>query len=279
MSNETTNPVTDETILEPEVREDDAPIDEPSEESNEDDSAIDDSEEVEHEGKKYKIPKELKSALMMQADYTRKTQEVAELRKAAENERDAVKRQAEVQQSDIREYAQLYSIEERLKQFEQVNWQQYSQQDPVQAQASWFEYSQLKDQGHKLATNVSQRERQREFERQQETAKQIEQGQASLAKEIKGWSPELGVKLQVFAKSEGWSDREISNITVAQVKTLHSKYLISEQLVKKQSTAPKIEAKPVTQVGGGGATSKKSPSQMTDKEFSDWRRAQIKNRN
>ena len=42
----------------------------------------DDSEEVEHEGQKYRIPKALKSALMMNADYTRKTQEVAEQRPA-----------------------------------------------------------------------------------------------------------------------------------------------------------------------------------------------------
>ena len=43
-------------------------------------------EEVEHEGKKYQIPKPLKGALLMQADYTRKTQEVAEQRRAVEEQ-------------------------------------------------------------------------------------------------------------------------------------------------------------------------------------------------
>lgn len=44
--------------------------------------AEDETEEVEHEGKTYKVHKDLKPALMFNADYTRKTQEVAEARKA-----------------------------------------------------------------------------------------------------------------------------------------------------------------------------------------------------
>src|SRR5215475_66105 len=38
-------------------------------------------EEVEFAGKQYRLPKELKSALMMHTDYTRKTQEVAQGRR------------------------------------------------------------------------------------------------------------------------------------------------------------------------------------------------------
>lgn len=53
-----------------------------SNEDNEEGSQEDDLEEVEHSGKKYRIPKELKPALMLQADYTRKTQEAAEARRA-----------------------------------------------------------------------------------------------------------------------------------------------------------------------------------------------------
>src|SRR5215216_3195421 len=48
----------------------------------------DEFEDVDFAGKQYRLPKELKSALMMQADYTRKTQDVAEQRKALEGERE-----------------------------------------------------------------------------------------------------------------------------------------------------------------------------------------------
>ena len=40
----------------------------------------DDTEEVDYEGKKYRVPKDIKDALLRQSDYTRKTQELAEHR-------------------------------------------------------------------------------------------------------------------------------------------------------------------------------------------------------
>ena len=50
----------------------------------------DDSEEVEYEGSLYRVPKELKEAVIRHADYTRKTQEVAQLRNMAAAERQGV---------------------------------------------------------------------------------------------------------------------------------------------------------------------------------------------
>jgi hypothetical protein len=56
--------------------------------SDEESEAIDPAEEeIEHEGRKYLVPKALKPLLLMQADYTRKTQEVAEQRRAVMAER------------------------------------------------------------------------------------------------------------------------------------------------------------------------------------------------
>jgi len=43
-----------------------------------------DLEEIEHDGKKHRVPKELKDAFLRQSDYTRKTQEVAEARRQVE---------------------------------------------------------------------------------------------------------------------------------------------------------------------------------------------------
>ena len=49
-------------------------------------AADEETEEVEHDGKKAKIPAWLKPAMMMQADYTKKTQEVAEQRRTVESQ-------------------------------------------------------------------------------------------------------------------------------------------------------------------------------------------------
>lgn len=270
MSEETTNPVSES--IEPEVSDDADSLKDDDAESTAAEAEAEE-EEVEHEGTKYKIPRALKSALMMQADYTRKTQEVAQERKGIEQDRERFVQQVQAQQADMREYAQLYSVGERLQQYEQVNWQKYSADDPVAAQAAFFEYSQLKEARSTLANNLTQKQEQKAFEKQQETAKQLEQSQATLAREIKGWSPALQQQLVTFARQDGWSDSEINNVTVAQIKTLHAR-LIGDQVIKKQlEAAPKTEAKPVTQVGGGGASARKSPTQMSDSEFAKWRHA------
>jgi hypothetical protein len=49
------------------------------------DDADDSLDEIEYEGKKHRVPKELKDAFMRNADYTQKTQQVAEARKTVES--------------------------------------------------------------------------------------------------------------------------------------------------------------------------------------------------
>lgn len=274
MSEETTNSIPDEVLEEAEVEQEvEDSNDEP--ESGEE---VDDSEEVEHEGKKYRIPKELKSALMMQSDYTRKTQEVANERRQIEQHAQRIEQEAQAHREDIVDYAKYVAVEDRLQQFGQVNWTQLSDDDPVTAQKLWIEYTQLKDTRNQLGSNLSYRQQQRDFEKQQKSAKHLEEGRAVLAREIKDWSPQLASALADFARSDGWSESEITNITAAQVKSLHRSY-VGSQILKKQ--APKqapTPAMPVTKVGGT-ASVKKSPSSMTDKEFAAWRHSQIKNRN
>ena len=244
--------------------------------SEESDEVIDDSEEVEHEGKKYRVPKELKSALMRQDDYTRKTQEVAEQRRQIEEHAQRVQRESVEHQEDIQDYARLVATNDRLAQFEQVDWTALADNDPVTAQKLWFEFTQLKEQRNQLGSNLTHRQQQRQYHAQQQTARQLEEGRAQLAREIKDWSPQLALELAAFAKADGWSDAEIERITPAQVKSLNRSYM-GEKLLKSTPKAKPVDAKPVTQVSGV-AKVKKDPARMTDAEFSAWRRSQIKNR-
>src|SRR5437868_9942337 len=91
MDSDTTNPAEGEDNAEailPDAQEVD-----PQAVDNESDAAgeePEESDEIEHEGRKYQVPKALKPLLLMQADYTRKTQEVAEQRRAVQAERQAL---------------------------------------------------------------------------------------------------------------------------------------------------------------------------------------------
>ena len=79
----------------------------------------DDREEVDFEGRKYTVARALKDALLRQADYTRKTQELADGRKAFEAER-ATFQQAS--QAEIAARAQVVAIDQSLSQYRNVDW-------------------------------------------------------------------------------------------------------------------------------------------------------------
>ena len=83
-------------------------------------------DETEFEGKKYRVPKELKDALLRQADYTRKTQEVAEIRRAAESERAAIKQAVEADEAADELKADLRTVDKALKSFENVDWSRFA---------------------------------------------------------------------------------------------------------------------------------------------------------
>ena len=83
-------------------------------------------EEVDWNGKRYSIPAELKPALMMQADYTRKTQELAEVRKALESEKFVMNSNAQFQQQVqplLDKQRELASYKEQAK---KIDWTQLS---------------------------------------------------------------------------------------------------------------------------------------------------------
>ena len=94
-----------------------------------DDDLEDEVDGVKLRGKKDALEK-LKAERLMQADYTRKTQEVAEQRRTFDAEREQFQRAAQTHQQYLREIGQLTGIDERLAQFSQVNWQALTDQDP-----------------------------------------------------------------------------------------------------------------------------------------------------
>lgn len=69
----------------------------------------DDTEEVEHEGKTYRVPKDLKDSFLRQSDYTRKTQEVAQERQVLHQtyaQASQAIAQAQTVQQTLTQYAQ-----------------------------------------------------------------------------------------------------------------------------------------------------------------------------
>lgn len=238
--------------------------------------ADDGMEEIDYEGEKHKIPAKLKDAFLRQADYTRKTQEVAEHRRAVEQEREQHQQQVQFQQTHIKEIAQLTGIDERLQQFAQVNWQALNAADPVKAQALHIEYTQLQAHRGQLVGSLTQKNQQMQLEAQRADAKRANDAEAVVMREIKDWSPEKYRELQTFGQSNGIEPETLRRmlINVPQSVKLIDKALQYDKLLKQRSVKPPPAPvpKPVTRVGGGGATNTKTLSEKTPEEYAVWRR-------
>jgi hypothetical protein len=205
---------------------------------------VEDLEDIELEGKQYRVPKDLKDGYLRQADYTRKTQEVAEQRKAVEEREKAFQDQARLHQEHIEAIADLRALDKQIEKYRNYDWRgayaqaSGNQEATRELDAHRLQYDMLKDERQTIADTLTQKAQQRAFEAQRESARQFEQAEAVLKREIPGWSAETRDKLKDFAISKGVPARDVAQVTnPAIVKILHLAYLGEQSLTKARAAA------------------------------------------
>lgn len=269
-------------VSEPEVpasTDDDLSPDLLEEEQATEDELEDELEGVKLKGKKDALEK-LKAERLMQADYTRKTQEVAEQRKAIEAQREHIQQQQQFAQAFVEEIAAAKAIDMRLQQYAQINWAELEQADPSQAMRLQREMRELHSYKEQIGHSITQKHQAQALSRQQELAKLAQEGEAVLSREIKGWGPEVKAQLAQFAISRGFDESALANVYDPKVVKLLHDAMTLHQLRAKAQQKPKPEAQPapVTRITGGKAT--QAPTGPSDKQSMDeWlkaRNAQLK---
>lgn len=237
--------------------------------------------ELEYEGKKFKVPKELegelKNALLRHGDYTRKTQDVAQERESLKAERTIHQHQVQTHQALIGEIAQITAVDQRLQYLQSINLQALSAQEPLQAQNLLIELNQLQAQRGQLVSSATQKQQQLQSIRQHEIATQTDKARAFLMREFKDWSPEKDRAMEAYTSKAGIDSQAMGeflrhNPQIARVIDDGMKY--RRDLERRAATKPKAEPppKPVTRLGGAAAVNTKLPSDMTPAEHAVWRR-------
>ena len=232
---------------------------------------------VEHAGQTYQVPAALKGALMRQADYTRKTQELAQHRRALEAERAAVAQAAEAHGQQMGEYARLIALQNQIAHLQGQDWPALQRQNPAAAQQLLTQLFQMK-QAHEIAASELEHRRQvQAFNAQREHAQRVEHGNRVLAAHLDGWSPEYGARLGAFAISQGLTPEEVSGVSDPRlVLLLHHAFrghqadqqrAAGERLAQVQAVRPAIE------VGGGQGP--QDPNRMSTDDWMRHRRGQL----
>lgn len=259
---------TEEPQEEAEVPTDDVEAEAEPTDDNPDDQAEEEVEQSEEDevpailklkvnGEEVEKPLDEVVALAQQGlDYTQKTQQVAEQRKELEAYAESIKAQEQAFQEQmqlnnvlIEDVAKITALDQQLNQYANVNWQQLSDNDFVEAQKLFFTYNQLQQERSTLVSQFEAKKQEVVQKQTQLMAEKIAKGKEILAKEIPNWSPETNQALLSTGKDYGFTDAELNAIVDPRhVKVLHDamqwRKLQQNSTVKKKVSSAKPVVKP-----------------------------------
>ena len=199
---------------------------------------------------------ELLNGYSRSQDYTRKTQEVAEMRRTVEQQAQLFQQQQAVMSANIEKVAEIKSIQDKLAQFEQVDWSTITDQDPVQAQKLLIARQNLERQlsvkAQEYQQSLAQSQQLMAMQRQQ----QLQEAAKELHRVLPEFNEQLAEKIRTSTKAYGYTDQELANVTDPRlVKVLHDamqwqqlqkqkpvamkKVADAPKAIKPQSSAPK----------------------------------------
>lgn len=213
-------------------------------EGNEEEQPVDDEDDLDWEGKKYRLPKALKSKIEnLDRDYTQKTQKAAETRRELEAREAQIAQQAQASEAELKTRATVITLEEQIKSYAdltEAQWRQWEAEDPLAANQGYRHFSMLSQKHQAALSDLNKQQNERSEQAKSEFSKRL-QDTENFARTIPGWTPEVGGKIADYAASKG-IDRAVleANITPAFYDILHKAW-IGDQALRKQA-APKTAA-------------------------------------
>lgn len=258
-SEENTNPEqaveSDDTGEEYEVAEAEASDEEEVEEAleseeveyevEEPEAQTDTSYTVKIDGEEFEVTlDELRNGYQRQADYTRKSQSLAEQRKAYEANLQAV-------QAERNQYAQVLenmsaNQNAELQRYENINWQELKDSDPMEYMEKRLEYQEAKEKISELNNERYRVQQQNEAEMASVLQEKIQNEAELLVKQLPEYAdPNSTLKndLRNYALGLGFSEQDVDGITDHRVVMVLHKAMLQDQVakgVKKAKPVPKV---------------------------------------
>jgi hypothetical protein len=241
-----------------------------------------DAEEVELDGVKYSVPKEVKRAILRKEDYTRKTQEIADVRKGLDQREQQLNQHAEVQKATLSERVQLANIESELDTYGKVDWGKLHSEDPALHTHHTQRQNDLRYQLQVLKGQIADKESKALETQRASRAKQAQDSEAVIARDIKDWGPAKAEQFVSLGETVAGMPRQAvvdALVAFPGAAKILELALVGQQLRAKQSQTqaqpkptPKAPVKAATVVGRAKAT---TPS-LEDMPMSDFYAARNK---
>ena len=193
---------------------------------------------------------ELQAGYSRQADYTRKSQVLAEQRKKADEELAATQQERQHYLSQLEQFNT--QADAKIKEFSSTDWTKLKEEDPTEYMLKRDQYRELQD--NKRMVEDEQKNLQLKSQQEHEAKWQEELGrqQDIMAQRLPEWvdpdkGPKLKQNIKSFAVKKGFTEQEVNSLIDARsVDVLHKAMLYENLLAakisnKKTKVVPKVQ--------------------------------------
>lgn len=232
--------------------------------------------EVDLEGKKYKVPEELKGRLMADKDYRQKTMALAETRKQLETLTATAQKAFEQAQQMAPYHAQLFQMENRAQELSRALQSQELQADPLTFNRVQGELAILLHNKDRLAAGLQQQMHTLSQEQLALRQKQLAIDAPKLFEQFPEiQKPETQKKLAQYVQDEGLPEEAIEYLNYSAVGTkLVWKAHQYDQMVKDQAAAAKKLSEKVKTLPAATQSSRAGDNGAKDKQLrNSWQKA------
>lgn len=217
----------------PEGEDDERTEDDDSEEPEEGDSEDDEAtDSVEVDGKIIDLPpgtpaevvEQVQAAIAekeraLKADYTRKTQEAAEMRKFVEAKHTEVQQREQFNQTHIKEIAELHALHNQLQEYEGVDWNALADSDPVAFMKHQHQRAELREAVGQMQHALNGQLYEMQAQEKAQAAEVYNFTVQTLHDKIPNYGPEVDQKLVATAKAMG--ERYGIPVSVEKLQKMH----------------------------------------------------------
>lgn len=181
-----------------------------------DDTLTDEDLKLAHivvDGEKLNL-KELKDSYLRQADYTRKSQDLAALKRAQEEEFIAKTAEADKLVNDRFNMVAL-DVEKRLLELDKIDWRRLAAEKPDTYVALKAEYDSTVHEARQLESEFKALQAETATREQESLKKIAEQSFKVLTEEIPQWSKDTYLKIAAYAIKNGYTEAEMAKTVEA----------------------------------------------------------------
>lgn len=209
-----------------------------------------DEVEVEIDGEVFLMPKKIADSIERHADYTRKTQDLAEMRRAVSAEREAATLEKAFTDAVRQEQQELAALEAAIAQFKQLNWS--AVEDTAQLLQLRTQFDTLRDRHADITKSIGEKRSEFDKKIKQAQSEAVISSRKVVESKIKGFDDGKRQELFAYLLTEGYTRDELDRLMDPRLVVSFWK---ARQWDNLQASAPSInkratKAPPVVKPGG-----------------------------